>query len=74
MLHHWLSGGTGQPANLDEVGRWYLGWKAALPQGLLDHERVRAQFNAALNTMNSVLEVGGRGRGGGMEGRVVQEH
>ncbi|EFJ43876.1 hypothetical protein VOLCADRAFT_65509 [Volvox carteri f. nagariensis] len=54
VLQHWLTHG----ANFDEVTRWYLGWKSAVPQGILDHERVRAQFNAALNTMNSVLEDG----------------
>ncbi|KAG2440911.1 hypothetical protein HXX76_003764 [Chlamydomonas incerta] len=56
VLAAWLSQPGG--ANLDEVTRWYLGWKSAVPQGLLDHERVRGQFNAALNTMNSVLEDG----------------
>ncbi|GLC32990.1 hypothetical protein PLESTB_000382900 [Pleodorina starrii] len=54
VLQHWLTHG----ANFDEVTRWYLGWKSSVPQGILDHERVRAQFNAALNTMNSVLEDG----------------
>jgi tuftelin-interacting protein 11 len=61
VLHAWLTQPGG--ANFDEVTRWYLGWKAAVPQSLLDHERVRAQFNAALNAMNSVLEVRGEGRG-----------
>lgn len=56
VLQHWLTHG----ANFDEVTRWYLGWKSSVPQGILDHERMRAQFNAALNTMNSVLEVRGR--------------
>ena len=65
MLAAWLSQPGG--ANLDEVTRWYLGWKSAVPQGLLDHERVRGQFNAALNTMNSVLEVGEEGEEGGEE-------
>jgi len=50
VLHYWLS----HTPNYDEVTAWYLGWKAAFPPGLLDHERVRRQFNAALNMMNTV--------------------
>eukprot|EP00200_Dunaliella_tertiolecta_P006438 CAMPEP_0202339820 /NCGR_PEP_ID=MMETSP1126-20121109/1516_1 /ASSEMBLY_ACC=CAM_ASM_000457 /TAXON_ID=3047 /ORGANISM="Dunaliella tertiolecta, Strain CCMP1320" /LENGTH=867 /DNA_ID=CAMNT_0048930421 /DNA_START=98 /DNA_END=2701 /DNA_ORIENTATION=- len=52
VLHYWLS----HTPNYDEVTAWYLGWKAAFPPGLLDHERVRRQFNAALNMMNTAVD------------------
>lgn len=53
VLHHWLS----SPApNQDEITRWYLGWKGLFPQDLLDHPRVRLNFNHALNMMNTAAE------------------
>ncbi|KAK9819736.1 hypothetical protein WJX72_001760 [[Myrmecia] bisecta] len=52
ILHHWLSNSP----NYDEVTSWYLGWKTLLPAELLDNDRIRAQLNAALNTMNSAVE------------------
>lgn len=52
VLHYWLS----NRPNYDEVTRWYLGWKSAFPPNLLDHERVRRQFNAALDMMNSAVD------------------
>ncbi len=52
VLRHWLSGAP----NFDEVTRWYLGWKGLFPQDLLDQERVRANFNHALNMMNSAAD------------------
>lgn len=50
VLHYWLS----HTPNYDEVTAWYLGWKASFPPALIDHERVRRQFNAALDMMNTV--------------------
>lgn len=52
VLQHWLSS---QP-DFDEVTRWYLGWKSLFPQDLVDHERIRAQFTSALNSMNHAVE------------------
>lgn len=52
VLHFWLS----HSPNYDEVTRWYLGWKACFPAGLLDHERLRRQFNAALDMMNTAVD------------------
>jgi len=48
VLDHWLA--TSQ--NYDEITRWYLGWKAAIPEALADHERVRSGINSALDLMN----------------------
>jgi len=55
VLHHWLTAGGGAP-DYDEVTRWYLGWRGLFPPSLADHERVRAQFNHALNTMNRAVD------------------
>ncbi len=52
VLHHWLQ----HKPNYDEVTRWYLGWKSLFPQDLLDSERVRTQFNYALDLMNSAVD------------------
>lgn len=52
VLHYWLSA----TPNYDEVTRWYLGWKSSFPPALLDAERVRAQFTAALDAMNSAVD------------------
>ncbi len=60
MLHFWLM----HTPDFDEVTRWYLGWKAHFPPAILDHDRVRRQFNAALDLMNNAVEGGGLGPGG----------
>ncbi len=54
VLHYWLS----HSPNYDEVTRWYLGWKGYFPAQVLDNERVRQQFNLALDAMNSSVEGG----------------
>ena len=51
VLRHWLA----HAPDYDEVTRWYLGWKALMPDALLDHERLRAQMGAALNAMNTAV-------------------
>ena len=54
-LHGWLARrpGTEQPPlDLEQVTRWYLGWKSLFSEDLLAHERVRAQINVALDMMN----------------------
>jgi len=50
-LHAWLRE-TAPRADLEEVTRWYLGWKAEFGEELLAHERVRRQLNVALDMMN----------------------
>jgi len=52
VLHYWLQ----HSPNYDEVTRWYLGWKTYFPPALLDQERIRRQFTAALDAMNSAVE------------------
>ena len=52
MLHFWLS----HAPNYDEVTTWYLGWKAAFPPALLSYDRIKRQFNTALNMMNTAVE------------------
>eukprot|EP00955_Chlamydomonas_euryale_P045855 353259-Chlamydomonas_euryale.AAC.3 len=61
VLAYWLSASP----NYDEVTRWYLGWKGAMPAAVLDTERVRAQFTAALDVMNTAVDGGGGGLGVG---------
>eukprot|EP00976_Prorocentrum_cordatum_P004405 86599-Prorocentrum_minimum.AAC.1 len=50
VLYQWLLASP----NYDEVTRWYLGWKSAMPAELQAHERVRHGFNSALDMMNQV--------------------
>lgn len=40
----WLSNGP----DYEEVSRWYLGWKKMFSQELLANDRIRTQFNVAL--------------------------
>lgn len=49
VLYRWLSS---QNPNFEEITRWYLGWKAMIPQDLLANERVRKHLNSALQMMN----------------------
>lgn len=51
-LYHWLCANP----NFEEVTRWYLGWKALLPQELLSHERIRYQLTLGLQRMNQAVE------------------
>lgn len=52
VLQHWLA----NTPDFNEVTRWYMGWKSLFPQDLVDHERIRAQFNSALNSMNHAVD------------------
>ena len=61
-LHAWLERrpGTEQPPpDLEQVTRWYLGWKSLFSEDLLAHECVRAQINVALDMMNQAAAGGG---------------
>lgn len=49
VLQHWLAAG----GDRDEITRWFLGWRALLPQDLLAHDKIRAQLNAGLNAINA---------------------
>ena len=48
-VHAWLAAGA---ADLEEVTRWYLGWKSEFGEELLARERIRRQLNIALDMMN----------------------
>lgn len=50
----WLN----QAPNLDQVSRWYTGWKAQLSADLLDMPAVKEQFNRALGLMQRTLGAG----------------
>lgn len=53
----WLN----QAPNLDQVSRWYSGWKAQLSSDILDTPTVKEQFNRALGMMQRTLGAGGNG-------------
>ncbi|GAB1606956.1 tuftelin-interacting protein 11-like [Argonauta hians] len=48
VLCTWLSN---QP-NYEEVTNWYLGWKAQIPDEMINYAVVKDQFNRALDVMN----------------------
>ena len=52
VLHAWLSS---ENPDLEEVTRWYLGWKSVFSEEILSHERVRTQLNVALDMMNQAV-------------------
>ena len=52
VLHAWLGG---ESPDFGEVSTWYESWKAALPDDVTSHERVRRGFTAALDLMNASL-------------------
>ena len=56
VLHAWLSS---ENPDLEEVTRWYLGWKSVFSEEILSHERVRTQLNVALDMMNQAAAGGG---------------
>jgi len=55
VLFTWLS----HNPNFQEVSAWYTGWKEQFPVAMLADERVRNQFNRALQAMSTALS-GGR--------------
>lgn len=50
-LFMWLTNGP----DYDEVSRWYLGWKKMFPPDLIANDRIRIQFNIALEAMNKAV-------------------
>jgi len=51
VLFSWLS----SRPDYNEVSRWYLGWKDMFPPDLLTTDRIRIQFNIALEAMNKAV-------------------
>lgn len=51
VLIAWL---TGMP-NYNEITRWYLGWKAQIPDKLLQHPAIRDHMTKALEIMNQAV-------------------
>ncbi|KAF2288076.1 hypothetical protein GH714_004275 [Hevea brasiliensis] len=52
VLYHWLCSNP----NLQEVHRWYTGWKGLLPPELQAHENIRYQFTLGLNMIDRAIE------------------
>jgi len=49
VLYNWLSNGP----NLDEVSKWYSGWKSMLSPQLLEHPSIKDGLKRALDMMNA---------------------
>ncbi|XP_054159386.1 tuftelin-interacting protein 11-like [Oppia nitens] len=49
VLYNWLT----NKANLDEVSKWYTGWKSMLSPQLLDHPIVKDSLRRALDIMSA---------------------
>jgi len=49
VLYNWLSNGS----NLDEVSKWYSGWKSMLSSPLLDHPSIKDGLKRALDIMSA---------------------
>jgi hypothetical protein len=58
-LHAWLTDSNEAACDLEQVTRWYLGWKRLFSEDLLAHEKIRAQINVALDMMNQASSGGG---------------
>ncbi|CAI9107631.1 OLC1v1007029C1 [Oldenlandia corymbosa var. corymbosa] len=52
VLHQWLN----SKPDLDQVGKWYMGWKNQLPDELLANEHIRARLFDGLQMMNAAAE------------------
>ncbi|KAL9382073.1 hypothetical protein Peur_025108 [Populus x canadensis] len=52
VLYHWLCSNP----NLQEVHKWYVGWKGLLPPELQAHENIRYQFTLGLNMIDRAIE------------------
>eukprot|EP00736_Rhodelphis_marinus_P005870 Rmarinus@m.3507 len=51
VLAHWLSNNP----NLEEVQRWYTGWKSLFPDNVAETTVVKRHFTEALNAMNRAV-------------------
>jgi tuftelin-interacting protein 11 len=51
-LHSWLSSAP----DLDEVRKWYLGWKSLFPASLRAHPDIALLFNRSMDLMNQALD------------------
>ncbi|KAK7107599.1 tuftelin-interacting protein 11-like [Littorina saxatilis] len=51
VLIAWLS----NMPNYNEITRWYLGWKAQMPEKFLQYPTIRDHFNKALDIMNQAV-------------------
>ncbi|CAN1836726.1 Septin and tuftelin-interacting protein 1 homolog 1 [Linum perenne] len=52
VLYHWLCTNP----NLQEVHKWYMGWKGLLPPELQAHENIRYQFTIGLKMIDQAIE------------------
>ncbi|KAJ6697179.1 hypothetical protein OIU85_003532 [Salix viminalis] len=52
VLYHWLC----SIPNLQEVHKWYVGWKGLLPTELQAHENIRYQFTLGLEMIDRAIE------------------
>ncbi|KAL3626286.1 hypothetical protein CASFOL_029835 [Castilleja foliolosa] len=52
VLYHWLC----SKPNIEEVTKWYLGWKEQLPAELQANKHVRFRLNIGLDMMNQAVE------------------
>ncbi|CAN0897530.1 Septin and tuftelin-interacting protein 1 homolog 1 [Linum grandiflorum] len=52
VLYHWLCTNP----NLQEVHKWYMGWKSLLPPELQSHENIRYQFTIGLKMIDQAIE------------------
>ncbi|KAB5512271.1 hypothetical protein DKX38_029299 [Salix brachista] len=52
VLYHWLCSNP----NLQEVHKWYVGWKGLLPTELQAHENIRYQFTLGLEMIDRAIE------------------
>ena len=55
ILRSWLSQTDPKP-DFDEVARWYIHWKSALPESFLSLPNVKAQFTSAMDMIHTAQQ------------------